>query len=115
MRAGRILPVWRWVGALMALWLAHLTASYAIASLSCLDLAFTGDLAGMAAVRALRVLATILAAAGLAGITLALRHRRREGGEEEQLATFVGAILGGIFLLYLLWSLWPAVGTTSCS
>ena len=115
MRDGRIAPAWRWVALLPALWLAHLGASYGIASLRCLDLAFTGDFAGVAAVRALRVLVTLLVAGGLAVVALALWRRRREGDEEEQLATFAGAVLGGIFAVYLLWSLWPAVGTTSCS
>ena len=115
MHDGRISPAWRWVALLPALWLAHIGASYGIASLRCLDLAFTGDLGGVATVRALRVLLTLLVAGGLAAVAFALRRHRRHGGEEEQLATFAGAVLGAIFALYLLWSLWPAVGTTSCS
>jgi hypothetical protein len=115
MPEGRIAPAWRWVALLPVLWLAHVAATYGIASLRCLDLAFTGDLAGVAAVRALRVLVTLLAAVGLVAVAVALWRRRRGGDAEEQLATFVGAVLGGIFALYLLWSLWPAAGTTSCS
>jgi hypothetical protein len=115
MRGGRIAPAWCWVALLPVLWLTHVGASYAIASLRCLDLAFTGDLAGVAAVRVLRVLLTLLVASGLAVVALGLWRRRREGEDEEQLATCAGAVLGGIFALYLLWSLWPAVGTTSCS
>ncbi|MFL5818830.1 MAG: hypothetical protein ACJ76L_14690 [Conexibacter sp.] len=115
MRDGRIAPAWRWVALVPALWLAHVGAMYAIASLRCLDLAFTGELAGVVTVRALRVLVTVLVAGGLAVVAAALWRRRREGDDEEQLATFAGAVLGGIFALYLLWSLWPALGTTSCS
>jgi hypothetical protein len=115
MRDGRIAPTWRWVAFLPALWLAHVGASYGIASLRCLDLAFAGDIAGVATVRALRVLVTLLVAGGLAVVAVALWRRRREGDEEERLATFAGAVLGAIFALYLLWSLWPAAGTTSCS
>jgi hypothetical protein len=115
MHDGRISPAWRWVALLPALWLVHVGASYGIASLRCLDLAFTGELAGVASVRALRMLLTLLVAGGLAAVALALRRHRRDGGEEERFAAFAGAVLGGIFALYLLWSLWPAVGTTSCS
>jgi hypothetical protein len=108
---GRIVPAWRLVALLPALWLGQLAASYGIASMHCRGVAF-GATAG---VHLLRVLVTAIAAACLLAVELALQRRRRAGDGDEQHAAAVGTVLGLLFATYLLWSLWPALATPVCT
>jgi hypothetical protein len=102
--------LWAPIAAIFALWLTHVSAAYTAASLRCHDVTL-GDPTG---VRIAMAATTVAAAGALVPIALALRRRRASSDEVAQLAGFLGSVLGGLFAVYLLWSVVPLLAPEAC-
>ncbi len=117
--------LWFGVGAPILIWALHLVIGYALVSLNCVWSLFPFRLFGIEGIRIILLALTILTAVGvLAGGLISFRNwrRLRAGNRGDQIdpteryrfMMFSGMLLSGLFLLGLLWEIFPIFMVELC-
>jgi hypothetical protein len=96
-------------------WFAHVGLSYLVVGLHCHQELLEGDVLGIAGVRAVQLALTAGAAAALIGCGLRVwRPLHASGDDAQRNFALAAALLAGIFLVYLVWSLAPVLSVQPC-
>ena len=106
---------------LIAVWLTHVSAGYAIDALHCHRHFLEGELTGVATVRVVLVVLTLgaVAVVGLIGVRAlrnwnALDGDGRDPNGRRSFSSALTAMVAVLFLLYAVWSLLPTLTGDPC-
>jgi hypothetical protein len=107
---------------LIAVWLAHVSAGYAIDALHCHRHFLEGELAGVETVRVVLVVLTLgaVAVVGLIGLRALRDWSALDGGDgrdpngRRSFSSALTAMAAVLFLLYAVWSLLPTLTGDPC-
>jgi hypothetical protein len=106
---------WPYAAAMPIVWFGHVALSYLVVGLHCHQELLEGDILGLAGIRVLQLALTLGAATALVLCGLRVwRPLHASGDAAERNFALATALLAGIFLVYLAWTIAPVFTVQPC-